>query len=182
MIMKKVILSILAFIGLALPQPALSQETSVTDTVPAPTAKELRKQQKAARNFHYNILGGPSYTPDFGALIGGSALLTFRMNPSDSTQLRSVLPMSIAYMFKGGINLMVKPQLFFKGDRFRIFGKMVYKNTEDNFYGVGYNTNKNYLRSDTTSQYRYSGVQINLVPFPPWAEQCVCRAANRHQL
>ena len=92
----------------------------------------------ARRNFHYNILGGPSYTPDFGALIGGSALMTFRMNPGDTTQLRSVLPMSIAYMFKGGVNLMVKPQLFFKGDRFRIFGKFVYKNTEDNFYGIGY--------------------------------------------
>ena len=110
-----------------------AQEQTVTatnDTTPALTKKELRKQRVARRNFHYNILGGPSYTPDFGALIGGSALMTFRMNPSDTTQLRSVLPMSIAYMFKGGVNLMVKPQLFFKGDRFRIFGKFVYKNTE----------------------------------------------------
>ena len=47
------------------------------------TEKELKKQKKAARNFHYNILGGPSYTPDFGLLIGGSALMTFRMNPKD---------------------------------------------------------------------------------------------------
>ena len=46
--------------------------------------KELKKQKKAARNFHYNILGGPSYTPDFGLLIGGSALMTFRMNPKDT--------------------------------------------------------------------------------------------------
>ena len=41
--------------------------------------KELRRQKVAKRNIHYNILGGPSYTPDFGALIGGSALVTFRM-------------------------------------------------------------------------------------------------------
>ena len=39
------------------------------------------------------LLGGPSYTPDFGALIGGSALVAFRMNPSDTLQKRSVLPM-----------------------------------------------------------------------------------------
>ena len=44
--------------------------------------KELRRRKVAKRNIHYNILGGPSYTPDFGALIGGSALVTFRMNPS----------------------------------------------------------------------------------------------------
>lgn len=68
----------------------------------------------AKRNIHYNILGGPSYTPDFGALIGGSALVTFRMNPSDTLQKRSVLPMAVAVMFEGGLNLMVKPQLFFK--------------------------------------------------------------------
>ena len=93
------------------------------DTTPALTKRELRKQKVAKRNLHYNILGGPSYTPDFGAVLGGSALMTFRMNPSDTTQLRSVVPVAIAFLFNGGINLFSKPQLFFKGDRFRIFGK-----------------------------------------------------------
>lgn len=125
--------------------------------------KELHRQRVAKRNLHYNILGGPSYTPDFGVLVGGSALLTFRMNPSDTTQRRSVVPMAIALMFEGGLNLFSKPQLFFKGDRFRIFGTFSYKNTQENFYGIGYETNKNYVRSDTTSQYRYSGIQVN-----PW--------------
>ena len=83
-------------------------------------AKELRRQKIANRNFHYNILGGPSYTPDFGVLVGGSALMTFSMAPKDSTLKRSVVPMAIAFMFDGGINLFSKPQLFFKGDRFRI--------------------------------------------------------------
>ena len=115
--------------------------------------KELRRQKVAKRNIHYNILGGPSYTPDFGALIGGSALVTFRMNPSDTLQKRSVLPMAVAVMFEGGLNLMVKPQLFFKNDKFRIFGKFTYKNTLENFYGIGYATNKHYERSDSTSEY-----------------------------
>ncbi|MDE6347229.1 MAG: outer membrane protein assembly factor, partial [Bacteroides sp.] len=109
------------------------------------------------------ILGGPSYSPDFGAVLGGSALLTFRMNPGDTTQMRSVVPMAIAFMFNGGINLFSKPQLFFKGDRFRIFGKFSFKNTEENFYGIGYHTNRDYIRSDSTSKYSYSGVQVN-----PW--------------
>lgn len=59
-----------------------SQESLQDSTVKAPlTKKELRRQRVAKRNFHYNILGGPSYTPDFGLLVGGSALMTFRMNP-----------------------------------------------------------------------------------------------------
>ncbi|MBQ8673121.1 MAG: BamA/TamA family outer membrane protein [Bacteroides sp.] len=133
------------------------------DTLPTLSKKELRRQRVARRNLHYNILGGPSYTPDFGAVLGGSALMTFRMNPSDTTQQRSVVPMAVAFMFEGGINFFTKPQLFFKGDKFRIFGKFSYKNTRENFYGIGYDTNKHYLRSDSTSEYRYSGVQLN-----PW--------------
>lgn len=136
---------------------------SITSPDSTLSKKELRRLRVAKRNLHYNILGGPSYTPDFGVLIGGSALMTFRMNPSDTTQRRSVLPVAIAFMFNGGLNLMSKPQLFFKGDRFRIFGQFSYKNTQENFYGVGYHTNKDYVRSDSTSQYRYSGFQVN-----PW--------------
>lgn len=89
--------------------------------------------------------------------------MTFRMNAKDTTMRRSVVPAAMAFMFKGGLNIVVKPQLFFKDDRFRIFGQFTYKNTQENFYGIGYDTNKNYVRSDTTSQYRYSGIQIN-----PW--------------
>lgn len=140
-----------------------SHEVAPKDSTPTLSKRELRRQRVAKRNLHYNILGGPSYTPDFGLLVGGSALLTFRMNPSDTTQRRSVMPMAIALMFKGGLNLMTKPQLFFKGDRFRIFGTFSYKNTIENFYGIGYSTNKDYPRGEDTSEYRYSGIQVN-----PW--------------
>ena len=159
---------ILFFIALSVTLTTVAKEESLAKTDSTTTTiltkKELHRQHVAQRNFHYNILGGPSYTPDFGVLIGGSALMTFRMNPKDTTMRRSVVPMALAFMFEGGgLNLMVKPQLFFKDDKFRIFGVLNYKNTRENFYGIGYNTNKNYERSDSTSQYRYSGFQVN-----PW--------------
>ena len=44
-----------------------------TDTTPTLSKRELRRERVAKRNLHYNILGGPSYTPDFGLLVGGSA-------------------------------------------------------------------------------------------------------------
>lgn len=160
--MRKLIIiclaSLFAFAGYA--QEQISD--SVSGLRPL-SKKELRRQRVAKRNFHYNILGGPSFSPDFGVLVGGSALMTFRMNAKDTTMRRSVVPAAMAFMFKGGLNIVVKPQLFFKDDRFRIFGQFTYKNTQENFYGIGYDTNKNYVRSDTTSQYRYSGIQIN-----PW--------------
>ena len=130
--------------------------------------KELRKQKVARRNLHYNILGGPSYTPDFGAVLEEAPDdLPHKPQRHHAVALRSAH--GHRFMFNGGINLFSKPQLFFKGDRFRIFGKFSYKNTEENFYGIGYNTNKDYVRSDSTSKYRYSGVQINPGSSSGWA-------------
>ncbi len=119
--------------------------------------------EKPPRNVRYSILGGPSYTPDYGLLLGGSALITFRMNPSDTAQMRSVVPLAFAVMFKGGFNIVVRLQLFFKKDNFRIFGQFKYKNTLDNYYGVGYSTNRDFERGEETSQFRYNQFQVN-----PW--------------
>lgn len=60
-----------------LPIGVMLAQTDSTRTV-KDTKRELRRQRVAKRNLHYNILGGPSYTPDFGFLVGGSALMTFR--------------------------------------------------------------------------------------------------------
>ena len=42
---------------------------------------------------------------NISSIWGVCALMTFRMNPSDTTQQRSVVPMAIALMFEGGLNL-----------------------------------------------------------------------------
>ena len=163
--MKNLITILLLFTLVATGVQAQQQNdtAAVNDSTPTLSKKELRKLKKANRNFHYNILGGPSYSPDFGLLVGGSALMTFSLNPQDTTLKRSVVPIALAFMFDGGINIFSKPQLFFKHDRFRLFGKFSYKNTVENYYDIGYTTNRDYIRSDSTSQCRYSGVQIN-----PW--------------
>lgn len=165
--MKKNILlclfCLLAINGMSQEQPTGSMPQDTTGISSTLSKKELHRQKVARRNLHYNILGGPSYTPDFGLLVGGSALMTFRMDPRDTTMRRSVIPMALAYMFEGGVNVIVKPQLFFKNDKFRIFGQFMFKNTQENFYGLGYATNRNYERSDSTSEYRNSTLQIN-----PW--------------
>ena len=87
------------------------------------------------------------------------------MNPSDTLQKRSVLPMAVAVMFEGGLNLMVKPQLFFqKMIKFRIFWKIHFTRIHWRIFMVSAMLPiSNYERSDSTSEYRYSGFQIN-----PW--------------
>lgn len=127
------------------------------DSIVTPAKKE--------KNLKFSILGGPGYTPDFGFVIGGSTLLTFRTNPQDTAMLRSVLPVAFGLTFGEGvgINFTLRPQLFFKGDRFRIMGQYIYKNTGDNYYGVGYVNNGNLHRSDSTTLYYSSMLQVNPV-------------------
>ena len=61
--MKRYILSIIALVLFATTfMPRNRLRPPPNDNVPALT-KELRKQKVARRNLHYNILGGPSYTP-----------------------------------------------------------------------------------------------------------------------
>lgn len=142
-----------------LPPPTTNSDTAGLLSL---SAKERHRQKVARRNLHYNILGGPGYTPDFGFVLGGTALMTFRMNPGDSLQQRSVVPIILSYMFKGsGVTLMTRPQLFFKDDRFRIFGTFSWKNTVENYYGVGYSTNKHRERGEDVTEYTYSGFQLN---------------------
>lgn len=120
-----------------------------------------QKKEKKHKNLRFSILGGPGYTPDYGLLIGGSALFTFSTSPSDSTLRRSVVPFAFSYMFKGGGNITLKPELYLKHDRFRLTGKAMVLNTLDNYYGVGYDTNSAIERGDETTLYRNQTYSIN---------------------
>jgi hypothetical protein len=139
--------------------PADSTRTSATDST------RTAAKGDDASNLRFSILGGPGYTPDFGVLVGGSALLTFSTDPSDPALQRSVLPISFGLTFAKplGVNLMVKPQVFFEGDRVRLFGTYVYKNTNDNYYGVGYGTARHVERGEGSTQYTASSIQVNPV-------------------
>ena len=120
-----------------------------------------KKDSTQQKNLRFSILGGPGYTPDYGFLIGGSALFTFSTNPADTTLKRSVLPIAFAYMTAGGGSVIVRPQLFYNNDRFRIFGQISMSNTIDNYYGVGFDTNSDKVRGKDSTEYRNLGFRFN---------------------
>ncbi len=113
------------------------------------------------KNLKFSMLGGPGYTPDYGFLIGGSALFTFSTNQYDTLLNRSVLPIAFAYMTEGGGSMIIGPQLFFNQNRFRVFGQVSLNNTIDNYYGVGYQKNANIERHKDSTQYRNIGFRFN---------------------
>ena len=80
--MKKYIIGIWMAL---LPIGVMLAQTDSTRTV-KDTKRELRRQRVAKRNLHYNILGGPSYTPDFGFLVGDRK--STRLNSSHPSSSR----------------------------------------------------------------------------------------------
>jgi outer membrane protein assembly factor BamA len=118
-------------------------------------------QQATKKNLRFSVLGGPGYTPDYGVVIGGSALFTFSTDPTDKFLKRSVMPFAFAYMFNGGGNITLKPELYFNHDKFRITGKATIMNSLDNYYGVGYETNSKRIRGEESTQYRNVTLSIN---------------------
>ena len=118
------------------------------------TRKQIRKEKKAKKNLRFSIIGGPGYTPDYGALLGGSALFTFSTKKTDSVLKRSVLPVAFSYIFSGGGIVMIRPQLFFNSNKFRVYGKMLFKRSFDNYYGIGFEKNSIIERGKETTQYR----------------------------
>ena len=146
--------------GGGVPDVADAAVAGAGDTLTFKDKRRVRKDKRRARNFQFSILGGPSYSPDFGFLIGGSALMTFRTDKHNLELKRSVMPFSIA-VTTGGAALGSRPQIFFRGDRFRIFGTFSYKYNKDNYYGVGYETNHHVTRGKETTLFTASYLQLN---------------------
>ncbi len=116
---------------------------------------------KTRKNLRFSLIGGPGYTPDYGFLIGGSALFTFSTNTKDTSLKRSILPIAFAYMTAGGGSIIIRPQLFFNRDKFRVFGLISMSNTIDNYYGVGHINNTSIERSKDSTEYRNIGYKFN---------------------
>jgi len=125
------------------------------------TLSQNKDTIKLEKNLRFSILGGPGYTPDYGFVIGGSALFSFSTDFKDSSLKRSIIPLAFGYMFSGGGSAVIRPQLFFNKDKFRVFGKIALNNTLENYYGVGYKKNKDTERNEDTTQYRSIGFAFN---------------------
>ena len=140
----------------------------MTETWTVRQLKQFARQQRrdsirAHKKVWLSILGGPSYNPEASLGVGGAMLMTFRMNPDDTISQRSFIPVGFNISINGTFVAAGAGTLFFNENKFRIYIKYGYRTEPANFYGIGYSTNKDYERGEDTSEYRYSGIQVN-----PW--------------
>lgn len=156
-----ILLLIFCLIGNAFSQN--QDTTNITDK--ALTKKEKRTLKKADRlakgKFMITPFGAPAYTPELGGLLALGGLATFKTNRSDSLIQRSSLPFSLGYSTTGAVVANAILSSFWFEDKIRIYGDFWFKDMPDHYWGVGYQSNLNTVKSDSTTYYHRKWWWIN---------------------
>jgi hypothetical protein len=106
------------------------------------------------KNFRFTPYAAPGYSPELGGLISGGALFSFSLDPEDPTLPRSSIPVSASFTSSGSVIFAVTPAFYLPEDKIRIFGTLLLKNLNDNYWGVGYDAGASPNSPDETTQYQ----------------------------
>jgi hypothetical protein len=112
------------------------------------------------KNFRWTPYGAPGYSPELGGLISTGALFSFSLDPEDPELPRSSIPVSASFTTSGSVIFAVTPSFYLRGDKIRIFGTLLAKNLNDNFWGVGYDAGVSPSAPDETTKYQRVWWQI----------------------
>jgi hypothetical protein len=105
------------------------------------------------KNFRFTPYGAPGYSPELGGLISTGALFSFSLDPEDPELPRSSIPVSASFTTTGSVIFAVSPSFYLPEDKIRIFGSLLLKNLNDNYWGVGYDAAVEPSAPDETTQY-----------------------------
>jgi hypothetical protein len=106
------------------------------------------------KNFRFTPYGAPGYSPELGGLISTGALFSFSFDPDDPDLPRSSIPVSASFTTSGSVIFAVTPSFYLKDDKIRIFGTLLAKNLNDNYWGVGYDAAVDPNQPDDTTKYQ----------------------------
>jgi hypothetical protein len=113
-----------------------------------------------------SVFAGPGYTPESGILIGGGLLYTFTTNPDNKELQRSSIPLLGSISARGNLTLRSQMNTFWLDDQLRVKLSAKFSNVNDDYFGVGYETNQSIERGMETSQ--YNRILFSLQPKVDW--------------
>jgi len=134
--------------------PASAQDSTATTEDPATATAEDEDAIGKKKNFRFTPYGAPGYSPELGGLISTGALFSFSFDPEDPELPRSSIPVSASFTTSGSVILAVSPSFYLPEDKIRIFGSLLLKDLNDNFWGVGYDAGASPNAPDETTQYQ----------------------------
>lgn len=146
---------ITVFIGLLFCLSLHAQKKSLVKRIKS--KMEHRQQRKdslisAGRPF-LSIMAGPGFTPEAGFLVGGGILYTFSTDPSNPNLQRSTFPLMGSISTKGSVGLSSAINTFWLEDKIRSKLKIKFSNIQDDYFGIGYETNSSIIKGEETSRY-----------------------------
>lgn len=113
----------------------------------------------ATKNFRFTPLLGPAYTPEQGFLIGGGLQLSWTSDRVDPDLPRSNVPLLFAVNSRGGYGFESRLSTYWLDDRLRFNTELRAGNTEDHYWGVGFEAARSPLVFGPTTKYRRLGWQ-----------------------
>lgn len=152
-------------------QDSVSGNEPQVKQLTASQAKQLQRQMRrdsirAHKKVWLSIMGGPSYTPEASAGIGGAVLASFRLDKNDSISQRSFLPIGFNISLNGTFIVAGGGTFFFNENKFRIYAKYGFRREPANFFGVGFDEIKQAHKSDSTTEYQKT--TLNFAPKLVW--------------
>ncbi len=158
--MKKIIIFI--FASLLCVFGAFAQDSTKTENLSWIKRFQLKHEAKERSGaFMITPLLGPGYTPELGFTIAGGILTSWRTDKSDTTLQRTSVPLNIGYGTNNAFFINSKIASFWMHDKLRVYADVNFKNMDDNYFGIGYDSAESTPKSDTTTQYKRLWLQLN---------------------
>lgn len=110
---------------------------------------------------YFSPLIYPGYSPELGFNVGAGILWSFSTKKNDVTLLRSSVPLTVTYGFKGAVSLKANWVTYWLNNKLRINSDWSYRDMNDQYFGVGYDNGKNTVQSDSTTAYNKNWFQFD---------------------
>lgn len=102
----------------------------------------LSNQENRGRNTRVLALPAVAYAQETGLEMGAVSIVSFYADKNDTLTRPSTITANATFTTKKQTNLVAKPDIWLKGNKYHIAGTLRYKNFPFNFYGLGDETLK----------------------------------------
>jgi len=106
-------------------------------------------------------VGAPVYTPEFGFMIAGGVITSFKTNKSDPSLNRSFFPATIGFSTTGALIFQSNLNSFWLQNKLQINGSFIARYMSDHYWGVGYLSAQDIQKGDSTTSFKKTWYLFN---------------------
>lgn len=136
-----------------------AQERNLFQASPEKKVKRAERFEAGAPVFSPFLT--PLYNPEFGFLVTGGALVTFKTKRNNEYLSHSTLPVTLGVSTSGAFTGSAYLTTYWRDDLIRFYFDVGFQDMPDNYWGVGIDAGNNRDKSETTTGYDKKWWKIN---------------------